>query len=648
MKRPSDPRNTRRSEPGPKARRGAAAGPKSGPARTRAGAPDARRSRPSADAAEETARPRPTAGQRSDGGTRGATTGAARRGAGEGTGEGRGAADRKRGPGGEGRGAADRTPGKRGPGGKSRSFASTRDGGKAGPKVRSTTPRGPIAKVGSRGPIAKVGSRGRKERPDADVASDQRRVRRKPAAEPGETVRGAGGETPPRRGSAVAQLLAGGGHGDSFTESSFRGGSRRGTDDDDAPAKRPARGERPERDDADRRPTREGPAKRPSAKRPASKTSTSKTSTRARAGEATRPASATGEARRPRSDAAPRARPGSRPAAQRPIRESAARRAASEARSPASEPSAPSASRPAREPDAAPPTGAAAKAREPATPGVTRGVRGWSEAPTGKPRRDGKAAKRQPGGAERLAPGRVRLQKVLASAGIAARRKAEDLIAAGRVTVNGRVASELGVRVDPERDQIRVDGKFVQVEKKVYFVLNKPDGVVCSAEGTQDAEGRPTVLSLLQTVPQRVYPVGRLDYHTRGVLILTNDGDLAATLTHPRHEITKTYHVKFQGRLDDAALAALGQGIALDDGVVTRPAEEVSVIKETDTNTWVQITLRQGLNRQVRRMGDAVGHPVLKLIRVAIGSVTADGLEDGEFRPLTPTEVYDLMAAASR
>jgi 23S rRNA pseudouridine2605 synthase len=284
-----------------------------------------------------------------------------------------------------------------------------------------------------------------------------------------------------------------------------------------------------------------------------------------------------------------------------------------------------------------------------AAPGVARSVRGWSETPTGKPRRTPAPSTRNPiKGPERLAPAKIRLQKVLASAGVAARRKAEDLIARGRVTVNGRVANELGVKVDPDRDQIRVDGKVVQVETRVHFVLNKPDGVVCSAEGEKDAEGRPTVLSLLPTVSQRIYPVGRLDYHTRGVLILTNDGDLAAALTHPRHKVPKTYHVKFQGRLGDEALAALGQGITLDDGVVTRPAEEVSVIKETETNTWVQITLRQGLNRQVRRMGDAIGHPVLKLIRVAVGPVTADGLADGEFRPLTPTEVYDLMAAASR
>ncbi len=293
----------------------------------------------------------------------------------------------------------------------------------------------------------------------------------------------------------------------------------------------------------------------------------------------------------------------------------------------------------------------AAKAGDAAkrSPGVTREVRGWTEGAT--PRKAAaprKSTLPRRAGPERLAPAKVRLQKLLASAGVAARRKAEDLITRRRVTVNGKIASELGVKVDPDRDEIKVDGKIVQIEKKVYFVLNKPDGVVCSAEGVKDAEGRPTVLSLLQVVTQRIYPVGRLDFHSRGVLILTNDGEMAAALTHPRHEVTKTYHVKFQGRLDDAALAALGQGIALEDGTVTRPAEEVSVIKETATNTWAQITLRQGLNRQIRRMGDALGHPVLKLIRVSVGPITADGLADGEFRPLTPTEVYDLMAAALR
>ncbi len=240
----------------------------------------------------------------------------------------------------------------------------------------------------------------------------------------------------------------------------------------------------------------------------------------------------------------------------------------------------------------------------------------------------------------------VRLQKVLAAAGVASRRRAEELIVAGKVTVNGKVVKILGVRVDPERDRVVVSGKPIASERRVYFVMNKPDGVVCSAEPKVDARGRPTVVSLLPAIAARIYPVGRLDYHSRGVLILTNDGALAAALTHPRHAVPKTYHVKFQGRLDEADYEALQRGVTLEDGTVTRPAEEISLIKETDSNTWVQITLRQGLYRQIRRMGEAIGHPVLKLIRVAIGNLTADGLDDGEFRPMTPSEVYDLVAMA--
>ncbi|MCA9720794.1 MAG: rRNA pseudouridine synthase [Myxococcales bacterium] len=238
--------------------------------------------------------------------------------------------------------------------------------------------------------------------------------------------------------------------------------------------------------------------------------------------------------------------------------------------------------------------------------------------------------------------GRVRLQKVLASAGVASRRKAEELMLEGRVVVNGRVIRELGTRVDPERDRVIVDGKPISVERKVYFVLNKPDGVVCSAEGVEDERGRATVLSLLRGVPERIYPVGRLDFHTRGVLVMTNDGELSAALTHPRHEVPKTYHVKFQGQLSLAELEALGEGVKLEDGTVTKPAVEVSVIRDTETNSWIQLTIRQGLYRQIRRMGEAIGHPVLKLIRVAVGGLTADGLDDGEFRALTVSEVYDL------
>jgi 23S rRNA pseudouridine2605 synthase len=153
------------------------------------------------------------------------------------------------------------------------------------------------------------------------------------------------------------------------------------------------------------------------------------------------------------------------------------------------------------------------------------------------------------------------------------------------------------------------------------------------------------VVGLLHGVVQRIYPVGRLDYHSRGVLILTNDGDLSDALTHPRSHVEKVYHVKFQGHLDAAHLDGLRDGVTLEDGTVTLPATELFVVRETATNMWVQIGLRQGLNRQLRRMGEAIGHPVLKLIRVAIGDVTTDGLEEGAFRALRESEIAGLRAA---
>jgi 23S rRNA pseudouridine2605 synthase len=239
----------------------------------------------------------------------------------------------------------------------------------------------------------------------------------------------------------------------------------------------------------------------------------------------------------------------------------------------------------------------------------------------------------------------VRLQKALAEAGIASRRGAEELILAGKVKVNGVVVRELGTKIDPQRDRIVVAGEIARSEPKVYYLLNKPDGVVCSAEGQTDDRGRPTVLSLLQGVHERIYPVGRLDFHTRGLLLLTNDGELADLLTHPRNKVLKIYHAKFQGRLDHASLDALAKGVVLDDGVKTKPAE-ISVIKETDTNTWVEVGLRQGLNRQLRRMGEAIGHPVLKLLRVGLGDLDVDDLDEGQYRRLSRTEIETLRAYA--
>lgn len=239
----------------------------------------------------------------------------------------------------------------------------------------------------------------------------------------------------------------------------------------------------------------------------------------------------------------------------------------------------------------------------------------------------------------------VRLQKFMASAGVASRRKAEELIVAGAVAVNGQTVKTLGTRVFPERDRVTVHGEPIAAEPKVYYVLNKPDQVVSSAAGSVDERGRPTVLSLMHGIAERLYPVGRLDYHSRGVILLTNDGDLAESLTHPRHGVVKTYHVKFQGKLDEADEQALRDGVQLDDGTITRPVAELFPFRETDANVWYQIGLREGLNRQIRRMGEAIDHPVLKLIRVAMGDITADGLAEGEFRALTSTEVGQLMAA---
>ena len=273
--------------------------------------------------------------------------------------------------------------------------------------------------------------------------------------------------------------------------------------------------------------------------------------------------------------------------------------------------------------------------------GQNKGGRGSRPARTGRTRRKSTKSGSNASGAGNQTG--MRLQRVLADAGVASRRKAEELIAAGEIRVNGQVVTEMGTRVDPESDRITFRGRTIRAAQKVYFVLNKPDGVVCSAEGAVDDRGRPTVLSLLRGVSQRVYPVGRLDFRTRGVLILTNDGVLASKLTHPSSGVVKTYHVKFQGKLSKAELDLLRDGVRLDDGVLTMPAAELLVIRETAANTWIQLGLRQGLNRQIRRMGEAIDRPVLKILRVAVGEITADGLEEGEFRKLSSTEVAQLL-----
>jgi 23S rRNA pseudouridine2605 synthase len=233
-----------------------------------------------------------------------------------------------------------------------------------------------------------------------------------------------------------------------------------------------------------------------------------------------------------------------------------------------------------------------------------------------------------------------RLQKVLARAGLGSRRACEELIADSRVTVDGETAG-LGRRVDPETDRIEVDGVRVLVDDTlVHYLLNKPAGVVTTAS---DPQGRPTVVQLVPGEP-RVFPVGRLDADTEGLLVLTNDGELTQLLTHPSHGVVKTYLAEVEGRPSPAALRRLREGVELDDGP-TAPAK-VNLVQPRAGSAAVEIGLHEGRNRQVRRMLDAVGHPVVRLVRTRIGPVADRSLRPGEWRALTRQEVRSLYAAA--
>ena len=234
-----------------------------------------------------------------------------------------------------------------------------------------------------------------------------------------------------------------------------------------------------------------------------------------------------------------------------------------------------------------------------------------------------------------------RLQKILSAAGIASRRAAESLIRDGRVTVNGETVTVLGTKADPEVDEVRVDGRRVKpAERRRYILLYKPRGYITSRS---DPEHRPTVIDLLTKggVRDYVYPVGRLDYDSEGLLLLTSDGDLAARLTHPRHGVAREYHARVRGVPDRHALERLERGIVLA-GRRTAPAE-VSLAKVIDGADGAQAVLsfviREGRNRQVRNMCDAIGHPVVRLTRVRIGPITDERIRPGEFRDLTPEEV---------
>ncbi len=238
-----------------------------------------------------------------------------------------------------------------------------------------------------------------------------------------------------------------------------------------------------------------------------------------------------------------------------------------------------------------------------------------------------------------------RLQKILSRAGVASRRTAETLISQGRVSVNSVTVSRLGSKADPSRDDIRIDGRRLpQAERKRYILMNKPVGYVSTRA---DPQRRPTVIDVVADVREYVYPVGRLDYDTEGLLLLTNDGELAATLTHPRHEVPRTYEARLAGMPDEGALEALRTGIPLD-GVRTLPAEVVLLNSgRRDIDGVVRLTIREGRNRQVRRMCEAVGHPVKSLKRTRIGPLGDRRLRPGEWRDLTPDEVAVLRKTAS-
>jgi pseudouridine synthase len=233
-----------------------------------------------------------------------------------------------------------------------------------------------------------------------------------------------------------------------------------------------------------------------------------------------------------------------------------------------------------------------------------------------------------------------RLQKILSQAGIASRRAAEKLIAEGRVSVNGATVREMGVKADPAVDDIRVDGRRVKgAERLRYILLYKPTGYVTTRS---DPQRRRTVIDLLRGVREYVYPVGRLDYDTEGLLLLTNDGELAAMLTHPRHEVARTYEARVAGVPDADAVEYLRRGIPLD-GRRTLPAEVMVLNKRlTDREGVLRVTIREGRNRQVRRMLEAVGHPVRALRRTAFGPIADRRLKPGEWRELRPEEVRAL------
>lgn len=257
------------------------------------------------------------------------------------------------------------------------------------------------------------------------------------------------------------------------------------------------------------------------------------------------------------------------------------------------------------------------------------------------PRKKRPAAKRSSGARLREPP--ERLQKVLAAAGVGSRRRCEELILAGRVEVDGEVVTELGTKVDGSRQQIRLDGTPLPRPRRVYYALNKPSGVVCTS---RDPSGRPRAIDLIPSRERRLFTVGRLDLHSEGLILITNDGGLANRLTHPRYGVRKTYRVLVAGHPTRDAVARLRRGVHLAEGLA-RPVD-LRVKRRYKQGTVLEMVLDEGRNREIRRALARVGHKVLRLVRVGIGPLRLGKLAPGEHRRLTRDEVDALRRAARK
>jgi 23S rRNA pseudouridine2605 synthase len=237
-----------------------------------------------------------------------------------------------------------------------------------------------------------------------------------------------------------------------------------------------------------------------------------------------------------------------------------------------------------------------------------------------------------------------RINRILSEAGLASRRKADEMIAARRVSVNGQILKELGAKADWGKDSIKLDGKEIPTPpEKIYLMLNKPFGYVCTLH---DPQGRPIVTDLLKDVSQRVYPVGRLDFDSLGLLLLTNDGDFSFQVTHPRFHLPRTYKVTVQGIVSKKDIDALKSGMELEDGPIR--ASSASMLKREGEKSLVRLTIAQGRNRVVRRMFEALGYTVIHLVRIGFGNLELGELKVGKYRRLDPEEITALLEKRSQ